>query len=446
MNFLEALLGGHTKPLIPSVWGRFLCFLTLIVSVVRAGAFPTFVQRHVHTLPKTESTDHLLSPKEIEAFEQDGFILLRGLFSEEELNELTDAGDSLVDISQKDRFNTFSVAERNLIYGSLDVAGNATRNNTESTAKDEAQQKAKIVQTFRNVALRSKLPQICAELMCMDRETQCIRCIRDVFLAKYVSTNPTCDWHVDDQGFWPESFLSSASEESGRDQNGINVWIAMDDYSRVHGGSMVLSRGSHKTPWRHDAYHSIGQNRSQDGGGSMEDVVKKLADPNYYGTCSLDMSNPAVRALAEEGKVEFPQLQRGDCIFATRLLFHRTARVTEEGMEHYSKLGKTLLHRYSIRYVPGTARLPQGNVQEPSVRSNPDNAGKSLDEICAGEDQPCWYPKLWPEVEDKVDEKLDYIGVHEMPTAKERTKVLMQQYAALLKEHQIDVKNFRGRS
>ncbi|KAL7572481.1 hypothetical protein ACA910_000309 [Epithemia clementina (nom. ined.)] len=417
------------------------------------------------------SDKKLVAPEQIEAFERDGYILLRGLFSREEIEKMTAAGDALVSISQHGRAQTFSVLEKNLIYGSLDAGSTRTVNDTctsdsndgliKQQEDEEAQTKEMIVQTFRNVALRSKLPTICAELMCLNPERQNLRCIRDVFLAKYVNRNDTCDWHVDDQGFWPESFLSTAAQENPEhDQNGINVWIALDDFSPANGGSMIVSQGSHKAPWRHEAYLSIGQNRSQAGGaGSMEDLVKTISKPDYYGTCSLDMSNPEIRAKAEAGKVEF-ELQKGDCILATRLCFHRTSRVTEAGMEHYEKLGKTLLHRYSVRYVPGSARLPPGRPMEPSALSNPNHAGQTLDEICGSdklestEDQTSfstrkklsWYPKLWPELEENVDDKLDEIGQHEMPTVKARMQSLQQEMREIMKKYDFDFKNFRGRS
>ena len=45
----------------------------------------------------------------------------------------------------------------------------------------------------------------------------------DVFLARSVGDTKLCDWHVDDNGFWPESYISTASNQTGKDQNGINA-------------------------------------------------------------------------------------------------------------------------------------------------------------------------------------------------------------------------------
>jgi hypothetical protein len=61
--------------------------------------------------------------------------------------------------------------------------------------------------------------------------------LSDVFLAKEVTKQETCDWHVDDQGFWPESYLSTAAEMSKKDQYGINAWIALDEMPKPTRGS-----------------------------------------------------------------------------------------------------------------------------------------------------------------------------------------------------------------
>jgi ectoine hydroxylase-related dioxygenase (phytanoyl-CoA dioxygenase family) len=81
---------------------------------------------------------------------------------------------------------------------------------------------------------------------------------RDVFISKAVDNDDTCDWHVDDVGFWPEAFES--------DNQGINVWIALDDMPREYQGSMALAPESHHAPWRHDAYAAIGLNLTFRGG------------------------------------------------------------------------------------------------------------------------------------------------------------------------------------
>ena len=112
-----------------------------------------------------------------------------------------------------------------------------------------------VVRSFRKVALYSKIPQFAAELMGLtstdsssnnnqnsqdnkEKGTN-LRLLRDVFLAKGLESPKSCQWHVDDPSFWPESYQSTGGE-------GINAWIAMADMPQ--GGSMGLLPGSHKAP------------------------------------------------------------------------------------------------------------------------------------------------------------------------------------------------------
>jgi len=403
----------------------------------------------------------LVSDKDRQAFAEDGYLVIRGLFSPQEIDAMTAAADALVELVHKRTGQfTFSVIEKNVVYGDLpQPASEPPQTRAERLAAQQARDM--IVQTFRQVALHSKLPHICAQLMELDPQTQCLRLLRDVFLAKDVSTDTTCDWHVDDQTFWPESFVSTASQQSSRNQDGINVWLALDDYSAQHGGSMIVSKGSHRAEWRHDAYQAIGQDRTQDGGMTKDDVLdlisaitenskSKKQKRAKVATCSLQEINPRIRAKAEANKVEL-DLQKGDCLIATRLLFHRTAQVTKEGVQYYrdqsgcnSKDGnpKPHLHRYSLRYVPGTARLPRGDdgdttMADLAAQWKSDNAGRTLDEI-SQLDHPAWYPQTWPQLERHLHHKLNRLASHQVVQAKAHAKAsfedLMAQVAALQQE------------
>jgi hypothetical protein len=230
---------------------------------------------------------------------------------------------------------------------------------------------------------------------------------RDVFLARAVDDVKPCDWHIDDTGFWPESYISTASEQTGKDQNGINVWIALDDMPAVSQGSMAVAPGSHKASWRHDAYLAIGQNRTEDGGKTKEEILRKTKAnvEKRYRTCELHHFNPEIHAQLEKSS-RIIDIKRGDVVFATRLLFHRTLAVTEEGVEYYKSIDQEYLRRYSIRYVPGSARLPNGWSVEWSVLADPSNVGRSLDEI-AEKHETMYYPKVWPQVEDRLKDGME---------------------------------------
>jgi hypothetical protein len=152
----------------------------------------------------------------------------------------------------------------------------------------------------------------------------------------------------------------------------------------MYQGSMAVAPGSHKASWRHDAYSAIGQNRTEDGGKTKEEIVRK-AKANVekgYPTCDMYHVNPPVHAEIEKSS-RIIDIKGGDVIFATRLLFHRSLAVTEDGIEYYKSIEKKYLKRYSLRYVPGSARLPDGWSVECSVFSDPTSLEDGMDDMAA---------------------------------------------------------------
>jgi hypothetical protein len=306
-----------------------------------------------------------------------------------------------------------------------------------------------------------------------DKAHDNLRILRDVFLAKPVHTLRECDWHVDDAGFWPESHCSdttittttttnSNSTTTGTKTNGdggssededdhaaphdtstttsvcangepsdrgINVWIAMDDMPVATLGSMALARGSHKAAWRHDAYRAIGQDRSVPGTiQDRDELVQRFAGGSKSNsTCSMPTSDPTLRQHIEDTAVLL-DIRRGDVIFANRLLFHRTLAVTDAGKVAYDSGHRTNLNRYSIRYVPGTARLPVGFNMELSMLDDPANAGRTLDEVVSAAGLE-WYPQVWPTVEPDLDAKLHDLASGPMMRAKEKKNVEFNEFS-----------------
>jgi hypothetical protein len=175
----------------------------------------------------------------------------------------------------------------------------------------------------------------------------------------------------------------------------------------MYQGSMAVAPGSHIASWRHDAYAAIGQNRTEDGGKTVEEILRKRAAnvEKHYPTCELHHFDPQIRAKIEESSRIF-DIKRGDVVFHTRLLFHRTLAVTEDGIEYYKSIDKEYLKRYSLRYVPGSARLPKGWSVEWSVLADPANAGRTLDEI-AEKGETMFYPKVWPQVEEHLEDGMN---------------------------------------
>jgi Phytanoyl-CoA dioxygenase (PhyH) len=235
-----------------------------------------------------------------------------------------------------------------------------------------------------------------------------------------------CDWHVDDHGFWPESYLSDASKGSGKDQDGVNAWIALVDMPATYGGSMAVSAGSHREPWRFEAFEAIGQNRTTDGGHTKESILARLeakrrSGAASLGACEIEKVRPDLRAEMEARKVVL-DVQRGDIIFSTRTLWHKTMDVTEEGAKYYNSLGLEFLDRYSIRYTPGSAKLPKGWLAEWSAVSDTDNPGSTLNHIVNKDGGVLWYPQVWPTLDGNMDMQLDLVADAELDHAKQKVK------------------------
>lgn len=199
------------------------------------------------------------------------------------------------------------------------------------------------------------------------------------------------------------------------------MWIALDDMPAKFQGSMALSSGSHRVPWRFEAYEAIEQNRTKDGGSTKEAILARLEKKRRtgeanLGACQIGVARPDLREKLESKKILL-DIERGDVIFSTRTLFHRTTDVTEAGKEYYQSKGHSSLNRYSIRYTPGTARLPNGWVAEWSAITNSENIGSSLDDIVT-RDSSLWYPKVWPTLDQGLEEKLDTLAEQQLELAK----------------------------
>lgn len=245
-------------------------------------------------------------------------------------------------------------------------------------------------------------------------------------MSKAVDQDATCDWHVDDVGFWPESYISQ--------HEGINVWIAMHDMPAAFQGSMALAPGSHKADWRYDAYLAIGQNRTYHGGFNKAELKQRAAaGEKLLSTCDMRDHAPHISKKIEETKY-VPDIKKGDVIFATRTLFHRTLATTPEGKEYYLGNDIEYLNRYSIRYVPGSARLPEGWAFEWSILANGDNAGKTLDDAMAHGNH-LWYPQVWPPNDELRDGQLDNIAETLLDDVKIKTRNEVFELISLFAPH-----------
>ena len=363
----------------------------------------TLVVVPIPSLALAVNRESLTTLAQREAFRRDGFVIVSGLLDGPEMDDLVKAGEMIVQGTDPSQHSPF--------FDSLQK-GVALNGPTGLSLQDDAL--STVVQGFRNVAMYSKLPQFAAELMGLTsidsssdnnengQDNTNLRLLRDVFLAKGLESPKSCQWHVDDPSFWPESYQSTGGE-------GINIWIAMVDMPQ--GGSMGLLPGSHRAPWRHRAYEAIGQDHDSRGE-TLEEQLGGLSKGRS--TCAIDVRDEELYQIMENSAI-FPTMKRGDIIFHTRMLFHKTLKLTDEAKEYYSQQGLSTLNRYSVRYVPGKATLPNGFVDELSVYYSPDNAGQVLDDVVAN-GRP-WYPRVWPTLEDGFEEAVEEMKETVLPKA-----------------------------
>eukprot|EP00985_Skeletonema_marinoi_P021577 scaffold13312_cov109-Skeletonema_marinoi.AAC.2 len=421
----------------------------------------------------------VLSDAMIEQYEEDGVIVFRNLISSKLLDKLDEASEILVNEHQekegRKKRQQFHMVKNHAIFlgvpstdkqscSSSNEEGVCIPKDDETETDDDIADDDDTMSAFRHLAMYSKIPRVAASLLRLDElrvggaehlnlprqlpddpepnhtvdDSINLRICRDIFLTKD-DDDYACGWHVDDTGFWP----SIASDP------GVNAWIALDDMpyqwsrkklpkhlatddeqpptNQTHTAvaTFALSLGSHRAPWRQEAYEVTGSTHTlpPEGFLSAADMIKRRSGK---GTCNIKTSAPHLYEKLEENKIVY-DIKKGDVIFHDRWLFHRTVTVAEYEKQLMNDLGESLklersdkiFRRYSIRYSPGSARVPPGYGVEPSVLYNAANANRTLDEIVES-DGP-WYPEVWPRL--KENDETDNIGglvdlVHEkMPQA-----------------------------
>ena len=417
----------------------------------------------------------VLSNAMIEQYEEDGVIVIRNLIPTKLLDKLDEASAFLVKEHQESESgkkkrsrDQFHMVKNGAIFLGVPPPTTSTPNNESGCSSnkeegvcisedttDKTMNKNftvdKTMSSFRHLALHSKIPGVAAALLRLDElrvggieylnlprqlpddpnppmhpevdDSINLRVCRDIFLTKDDS-DYACGWHVDDSGFWP-----AVSSDVG-----VNAWIALDDmpyhwsrktlpadrqkqsnYTPI--ATFALSLGSHRAPWRQEAYEVTGSPHTAPPEGflSADDMIERRTGS---GTCNIKTSAPHLYKELEENKIIY-DLKRGDVIFHDRWLFHRTVTVSEYEHQLKSEFGQTfnleesdkIFRRYSIRYSPGSARVPPGYGVEPSVMYNAANANRTLDEI--SESDGPWYPKAWPRL-GKEKENVEVEGIAEL--------------------------------
>ena len=235
---------------------------------------------------------NVLSEEQMQTFDRDGVILVRGLVKGEELL----AAIEEVKAMGKKKHDFFKS------YKNIEFQTWRTNN------------------VLKNVAFHSDVPKAAAQLINRgvsnkDREDP-VRLLKDAVLC-YSPGGEGCGWHVDDKFFWP----------CQDDSTGVNVWIALSPMSAKRGGGLAVSPGSHKEKFAQDGIPII----------------------RAGGTCGMETLAPDIHSKLEDMKVLY-DMEPGDAILHDRWLFHRSEKF--KGAEE----DDVVLNRYSIRYMPADAK------------------------------------------------------------------------------------------
>jgi hypothetical protein len=383
-----------------------------------------------HNGPVTIPSLLLVTDKMRQEYEMDGVICVRGLIPPDLLDRLDVESQIWIDrqtenhSKKRKHMQQFYASVHSIIFQEQNVS------------------------SFRELALQSAIPAFAHALLFppspqhsknSNNTGNKLRLIRDIFLAKHEHDQYACGWHVDDLGFWP------ATPES----TGINAWVAMDDmHLHDHHSGFALAVGSHRAAWRKAAYYWTGapdiDHFPKDG---YHNASHLFASRTGHGTCNLETAAPHLHRRMEETSRQYP-VRRGDVIFHTRWLFHRTVlhppsqQSTLHNHISRDKKSAQVYRRYSIRYGPGdTSIVPPGYGTEWSVLWDASNGGRSADEACYGETvdhiqgkdnaentfirkSSPWYPQAWPALtgaeEEQFQNDLQALIREKVPTVMQR--------------------------
>jgi Phytanoyl-CoA dioxygenase (PhyH) len=349
-------------------------------------------------------------------FDEEGLVLIRGLLEEEPLQRLCEAGQAVAATSVKS-----GITFESLKFGPIFCFPEA---NDKEVVNGQA---------FRDVAMRSAIPAFIARVIFRNQPLQqspCdLRLLKDAFMAKGKEQD-FCGWHVDDSGFWPTDAHS----------NGVNVWISLDEMPAQYGGGLAVSPRSHHAPWRHQAYQAIGSVKTFPPEGV--ELSSPRFDQIFGRTCAMETLDPTLNETIESSKVVF-DYKRGDCLFCTRWLFHRSVRINEVGLKHYDNQA-CALKRYSVRYERGDAKLIRGVSVEAPVLLDKENAGKTLAEVC----KACgpYYPQCWPMVDDPMKQEVEMKGlvIDTFPKVEAKLKAVMKEIGEKVAKAKTDTSNVKA--
>ena len=298
----------------------------------------------VHFAMLFETSGVKLSQQMIDIFKRDGVILIRNVIQDEELQNAINAARNIktqVKIPNYDKISFSSVHENEFLM---------------------------------NVAIKSKVPAIVAELLGIKGDRNELRVLKDAVLG-FRPGQAGCGWHVDDKGFWP----------STDDMDGINVWIALDEYKASHGGGLAVAPTSHEATFAKAAREAIKSSTC-----SMATLSPECNEQIESLRIVYDMQPGMYLSLGREvGQVISPNtfhyvyiiclfifiyicysyvifMFSGDAIMHTRYCFHRSDDFSAEGVAAFAAMQRSYpLLRYSIRYMPATSTVAIDSIEKP---------------------------------------------------------------------------------
>jgi Phytanoyl-CoA dioxygenase (PhyH) len=409
---------------------------------------------------------HMITPEMIQEYHRDGVICIRGLISKTLSQRLDDETKFLFmsteegkemnkdmtkeegkemykDTADHRKHRRGGTQFHTVLHSALfrPMYNTTTRIHSKNSSNESSDRQPS---ALMEVALWSNVSMVAASLLQlpslsspsstrMDNET--LRVIRDIFLAK--DDDPyVCGWHVDDFGFWPAMPRKSSSSLS---LEGINAWIALDDMLLTEEtGGFALAVQSHTAKWNYTAYNITGAPTTQNfphQTGGYHNVSHMFQERVGYGTCNIERTAPHIHQRLEEMKRIYP-VRKGDVIFHTRYLFHRTVPISSS--KRKGDQDRKVFRRYSIRYGMGsTTIIPPGYGTELSVLYDSKNGGLSADRICS-KDQIPWYPQAYPHMEGIVQDIFwkGYTSMlqHHIPIAEQRLQLRKQEMRPYLRQ------------
>lgn len=299
-----------------------------------------FSQQRLYSSSNLNATDKasLLTEQEKKNYQRDGFILKKNLITGDQLADLIKAGESLYEKKHEGdkMFAKFFAKLRMNVW-----------------QQDEL---------FKNLAFSSSFPDISAELMGMkphhnmddnkkekdesSSRDNTVRILKDGFFGFKGVNNTGCGFHVDDKSFWP------ATDES----TGVNFWLALSPMRVKEGGGIrVVSQDKVSNKLK-------------------ERCLSHIRSEGAFTTCALAQLSPEDSQQLLERSTVF-DMEPGDALIWDRWTFHRSEPFVVETEDH--KL------RYTIRYVPGSAKAEGFGLHESQKEGEYFNSA--------------YYPQVWPE-------------------------------------------------